>query len=83
MPTKIKPTGRQKSILALHMVIFAIGVTIMWMTYDKGVRGWAYPWPAWITAGWGLGLLGHICVTFTSYDDKGWNQYRHEQGKEI
>lgn len=81
MPKRIKPTKRQISFLLLHMVVFAIGVTIMWLTYDKGVKGWAYPWPAWVTAAWAMWLTGHICVTFTSYEDKGLKQYRHEEGK--
>lgn len=78
MPAKIKPTGRQKSLLLLHIVIFIIGNVIMWTTYDKGVKGWAYPWPAWITAAWALWLLGHFCLLFTSYEDKGLAEYKRQ-----
>ncbi|HXS35812.1 MAG TPA: hypothetical protein VN721_03880 [Flavipsychrobacter sp.] len=76
MPKRIKPTKRQLSLLGLHAVAFTIGVVIMWTTYDKGHKGWTYPWPAWITAAWGLWLMGHFCVLFTSYVDKGLNDYK-------
>jgi len=78
MPKRIKPTGRQKMWLLIHFIVFAIGVIIMWTTYDKGVKGWAYPWPAWITAAWGLWLLGHVCILFTSYEDKYLDKYKVE-----
>jgi hypothetical protein len=71
MPKKIIPTGAQKRNLAIHFVIFAIATIASWMLYDKGVEGWAYPWPAWTTAAWGLALIGHACAVFTSYEDKG------------
>ena len=79
MPKRIKPTKRQISLLILHCIAFAIGVSIMWLTYDKGVKGWAYPWPAWITAAWGLWLMGHFCVLFTSYEDKGLKEYKRQE----
>jgi len=79
MPAKIKPTSRQKSLLVLHFIIFAIGTVLMWTMYTKGKTGWVYPWPAWITAAWGLWLLGHFCVLFTSYEDKGEQEYKRQQ----
>lgn len=79
MLAKIKPTGRQKSFLLLHFVVFAIVTVLMWTTYSKGVKGWAYPWPAWITAAWGLWLIGHICILFTSYEDRGEQEYKRQQ----
>ncbi len=80
MPTKIKPTGKDKSMLILHTVIFAIATALSWMMYDKHDGHWAYPWPAWTTAAWALTLLGHFCLVFTSYEDKGYDTYRKEQG---
>ena len=82
MSKRIKPTKKQISFLILHIAIYAVAVLVMWTTYDKGSNGhWVYPWPAWITAAWGLGLTGHICITFTSYDDPGLRKYREEEGK--
>ncbi len=78
MSKKMKPTGRQKSIFLVHLIVYAIACFIMWTTYDKGVVGWAYPWPAWITAAWGLGLIGHGCGLFRSYEDKGMEKYLRE-----
>jgi len=75
MAKKIKPTARQKTILLVHFLVFAVATVIMWTTYDKGVKGWAYPWPAWITAAWALSLVGHICALFTSYEDKGLDDF--------
>ena len=78
MAQKIKPSGRQKSTFYIHVVIFAIANIIMWMTYDKGVKGWAYPWPAWITAAWALAVIGHWCALWTSYEDKGMNEFHRQ-----
>ncbi|MBA3829792.1 MAG: hypothetical protein H0X33_12700 [Taibaiella sp.] len=81
MTKKIKPSGRQKMWLVVHFILFIIGNIIMWMTYDKGVKGWAYPWPAWITAAWALWLLGHICILYTSYEDKGMTVYQQQDNQ--
>ena len=81
MPTQVKPTGKQKSMLLLHFVIFGVVTAISWMFYDKGANGhWAYPWPAWTTAAWGLFVLGHWCIVYTSTVDHGYEEYRHQQG---
>ncbi len=82
MPKKVKPTGKQKSMLALHAVIFAVATAASIMLYDPHDGHWAYPWPAWTVAAWALALLGHYCVVFTSYEDKGYDIYRAEQGKQ-
>lgn len=82
MPRKIKPTGKGKSMLMLHAVVFAIVTALSWMMYDKHNGQWAYPWPAWTTAAWALALLGHFCIVFASYDDPGYSTYRHQQGYE-
>jgi hypothetical protein len=82
MPKKIKPTGKQKSMFFLHFVIFAIGTVLSVMFYDKGVKGWAYPWHAWTIAAWGLCLLGHACIVYASIEDPGYDTYRQQQGKQ-
>ncbi len=80
MPKKTIPTGKEKSMLALHAVIFAIITALSWMMYDKHTGHWAYPWPAWTTAAWALALLGHFCIVYRSYEDKGYDTYRKQQG---
>jgi hypothetical protein len=79
MPAKIKPTSKQKTILVVHAVIFTIVTILTWVLYDKGVDGWAYPWPAWTTATWGLSLIGHWCAVYTSYEDKGHDEFRRQE----
>lgn len=71
MPQKIKPTARQKSMFMIHLIVFLVASAIMWFTYDMGAEGWVYPWPAWITAAWGLSLIGHWCAVYTSFEDPG------------
>jgi hypothetical protein len=78
MPRKVVPTGKQKSAFLIHLVIYIIGFAAMWLTYDKGVEGWAYPWPAWITAAWGLALIGHWCAVYRSYEDRGQVEYERQ-----
>lgn len=78
MANRIKPTSRQKTILLLHFVVFAVATIVMWTTYNKGAKGWVYPWPAWITAAWGLSLIGHICALFTSFEDPGLDEFNRQ-----
>jgi len=80
MPKAIKPTAKQKSGFYMHCVVFAIATVLSCMFYDKGVKGWAYPWHAWTIAAWALCLLGHWCIVFTSVEDKGYDTYRKQQG---
>jgi hypothetical protein len=84
MPTKIKPTSKQISMLVIHFIVFAIGSAAMLYLYDPnhGKGPWAYPWPAWTVAAWALCFLGHFCIVFTSTEDKGYADYRQMQGKE-
>lgn len=79
MPKKLKPTARQKRILVIHAIVFAVVTTITWMVYKKGVDGWAYPWPAWTTAAWALALIGNWCAVYTSYEDPGMDEYHRQE----
>lgn len=86
MANKIAPTSKQKSIFLLHCVVFAVVNAILWFTYDKGgmrvdVEGWAYVWPIWITAAWGLSLIGHGAAIFTNYEDAGNDEYLRQLEK--
>jgi hypothetical protein len=78
MPQKILPTSGQKKIFVLHVLVFAIINALMWLTYDLGADSWVYPWPAWITAAWGLSLVGHWCTLYTTYEDKGMDDYSRQ-----
>jgi hypothetical protein len=78
MPKRIAPTGRQKSLVFLHFAVFAIATVACWALYQGKSTEWAYPWPAWTTAAWGLLLLGHFCVVFASYEDKGLTEYERQ-----
>lgn len=79
MPQKVKPTGRQKQIFFIHAIVFAVVTAITWIFYDNGVEGWAYPWPAWTTAAWGLSLIGHFCAVYLSYEDAGHEEYKRQE----
>jgi 2TM domain len=81
MSKKVKPVGKQISMLLLHAAIFAAVTALCWLKYDPKNGHWAYPWPAWTTAAWGLALLGHFCIVFTSHEDHGYDTYRRQQGK--
>lgn len=77
MPQRVKPTAKQKRNLAIHFLIFAIGVIVMVMIHHKqGEHHWAYPWHAWLIAAWSLSFLGHFCVVFFSQEDKGYKEYK-------
>ncbi len=75
MPKRIIPTAKQKSNFFIHAAIFVIASAIMLLTYDRGATEWKYPWPAWIVAAWGLTLLAHWCLVFSSYEDPGLDEF--------
>ena len=85
MPTKIKPTGKQVSMLIVHFIVFLIGSAAMLYMYDPnhGHGKWVYPWPAWTVAAWGLCFIGHFCIVYTSYEDEGYAEYRRQQDKPV
>lgn len=79
MSTKIKPTGKQKSTLMLHFVVFLIATAVMFFIHHKqGEKEWAYPWHAWIIAAWGLSLIGHYCAVYFNYEDKATDEYKRQ-----
>ncbi len=78
MPKRVPPTGKQKSMFLIHLVVYAIASALQLMMYDKGATGWVYPWPAWTVAAWGLALIGHWCLVYRSYDDVGQKEYERQ-----
>ncbi|RQO31490.1 hypothetical protein DBR32_05905 [Taibaiella sp. KBW10] len=78
MPQKIKHTSKQVSMFLLHLVVFAIANVIMWYTLYKGETGWVYPWPAWVTAAWGLMVVGHACTIWANFEDKGMDVFKKQ-----
>lgn len=77
MPKRIPSTGKQRSKWLLHLVVFLIANAIMWfMTYyGKENEPFVYPWPAWITAAWGLLVIGHACMVWSNFEDKNFDEW--------
>ncbi|MBS1645139.1 MAG: 2TM domain-containing protein [Bacteroidetes bacterium] len=78
---RIKATGRQKTIFFVHLLIYAIGVTAMFMIHagqEKAAQGWVYPWHSWFVAAWSLAVIGHFCTLVSSYEDPGMEEYRRQ-----
>jgi hypothetical protein len=75
MLKKVPPTAAAKRLFVIHLLIFIVINAIMWLTYKGGNPGWVYPWPAWITAAWALAVVGHACALWTSYEDKGFDEF--------
>lgn len=77
MPKRLPSTGKQRSQWLLHLVVFLIANAIMWfMTYNgKENEPFVYPWPAWITAAWGLLVIGHACMVWSNYEDKNYDEW--------
>lgn len=51
-----KRAGFQRS-LASYFVINAFLWFIWWFSKGRHVSEWGTPWPVWVMAGWGIGLL--------------------------
>ena len=78
MPNKIVPTGKAKSMFAMHMVVFLIANAALWAYWyfvQSANDHWVYPWGIWITAAWALSLIGHWASVYTSYEDHGAQDY--------
>jgi fatty acid desaturase len=74
MPEKIIPTSKQKSTFMLHVLVFIIANAALWAYwyFGQGAKDhWVYPWGIWITAAWGLSLIGHWAAVYTSFEDAG------------
>ncbi|MBS1615715.1 MAG: 2TM domain-containing protein [Bacteroidetes bacterium] len=79
---RIIPTAAAKRNFFIHAVIFVIGVVTMVMMHKSEMKaqgGWAYPWHAWVIAAWSLGIVGHMCALWTSYEDPGMLKYEREK----
>lgn len=76
---KIIPTGRQKMIFVVHLIIFLAATAAMIFIHagqEKAARAWVYPWHIWIISAWGLAVIGHMCALWTSYEDPGMKDYQ-------
>ena len=78
MPKRIPPTKKAVSGWFLHLVIYLVGITILWFICFHGKEGWVYPWPAWITAAWGLAVISHACMVWASHQDKAFDEFRRQ-----
>lgn len=81
MPAKVLPSSGAKTKFMLHTVIFLLANAAMWLYwyYAQGAKDmWVYPWAIWITAAWGLSLLGHWAATYRNYEDAGVQEYKRQ-----
>lgn len=75
MPKKIPHTKKAVRNWMLHLLVFLVGNAILWYICYAGAEGWVYPWPAWITAAWGLTVVGHACLVWSNYEDKYYQEW--------
>lgn len=78
MPKKIPAAGKQVRNWGLHLVIFLVVNAILWYVCFHGKTGFVYPWPAWITAAWGLTIIAHACLVWGNYEDRGFNEWSRQ-----
>ncbi len=77
-PRKVPPTGAQKRLFFIHLVIFIVATIAMFMIHagqETAAGTWVYPWHAWPVAAWGLAVIGHWCALWTTYEDKGLDDF--------
>jgi hypothetical protein len=81
MPRKIPPTAAQKRTFYVHVVIFAVAVIAMFLIHgaqERKAGTWVYPWHAWPVAAWSLAVIGHWCALWTTYEDKGLEEFNRQ-----
>ncbi len=77
-PRKVPPTAAQKRVFFIHVAIFIVAVIAMFMIHagqEKAAGTWVYPWMAWPVAAWALAVIGHWCALWTTYEDKGLDDF--------
>lgn len=81
MPKKIPAKGQSK--FYLHVLGFLVVNAILWyITYaGKGDLPFVYPWPIWITAAWGLLLVGHACLIWFSFEDENYDKFLKQKSE--
>lgn len=75
---KVPPTGAQKRVFFIHLVIYIVAVIAMFVYHgmqEKAAGTWVYPWHAWPVAAWSLAIIGHWCALWTTYEDKGLDDF--------
>lgn len=78
---KINPTSGQKRLFYIHLIVYIIATIAQILIHrgqESAAKGWVYPWHAWIIAAWGLGIIGHMCALWTSYEDPGMVEYERQ-----
>lgn len=78
MPKKIAPTKKAVRGWFLHLVVFLIINAILWFICFSGKEGWVYPWPAWITAAWGLLVIGHASLNWAHHEDEAYDEWKRQ-----
>ena len=63
----------EKKSFYIHLTVYVlinIGMILMWAF----VTGGGYPWFAWMTGGWGIGLVSHFLGVFVFNKTSGWEK---------
>lgn len=77
-PRKVPPTGAQKRVFFIHLAIYIVAVIAMFVIHagqETAAGTWVYPWHAWPVAAWSLAIIGHWCALWTTYEDKGLDDF--------
>ena len=70
----------EKKGFFIHLMVYILVnllVILMWAF----VYGGGYPWFAWMTGGWGIGILSHFLGVFVFNKASGWE--RHQMDAEV
>ena len=78
MPKRKAATKKGITGWVIHLIIFAVGIFLMWFFTYHGKTGWVYPWPSWITAAWGLAVIAHACLVWSNYEDKSYDEFHRQ-----
>lgn len=55
--TRVEKRFKKRQEFITHSIAFVLGNIMVWTIY--GVVGGGFPWPIFVTVGWGIGLVGH------------------------
>ena len=76
---------RKKRDFHAHLFIYTVVNAAAWVAWAFTLHG--YPWPIWLTVGWGIGVLAnlHVCAGVGGgpyleypYDPPGWTPERRD-----
>ena len=62
---KVDKKFKNRAALTQHLVSYAIVNLLLWSLYISARGG--FPWPLFVTAGWGIGMLSHWADYYFKY----------------